>query len=313
MPGAVAYGFHEGSRSEYLAQYVFGAWGTAVAIPHQEDHGIDLTCTLMEQVGKRYLARSPYTVQVKSKMEPVVFEGKEAVRWLIKHPLPLFLCVVDKPSARLSVYHTLPRFYAWSLGEWPERLEMIPQPATSGLDGRGPQWEGSFSFSLDQPILDFGITQMQDNVFWENARRVFEQWVEIENDNLTRVRANLLRCKMPYAYHTNGFVFGGWTEIWLGQPTTEQFEQTNARLKEFLEWIGDQLHRKGDFTGAAKAALLHRHLDPGDRGSQLCWFQSALNARVRRDHYGYAGIDYLGEVIKEALAHKTTGQGSDHT
>ena len=52
MPASVAYGFHEGSRSEYLAQYVFASWGTAVAIPHQEDHGIDLNCTLMELVGR---------------------------------------------------------------------------------------------------------------------------------------------------------------------------------------------------------------------------------------------------------------------
>src|SRR6516165_9818600 len=98
MPGATAYGFHEGSRSEYLAQYAFASWGTAVAIPHQEDHGIDLTCTLMERVRNRYLAQSPYTVQVKSNFEPVVFEGADTVRWLIEHPLPLFLCVVDKET-----------------------------------------------------------------------------------------------------------------------------------------------------------------------------------------------------------------------
>src|SRR6266567_2016115 len=102
MPGAVGYGWHEGSRSEYLAQYAFGSWGTAVAIPHQEDHGIDLTCTLMERVGKRFLARSPYTVQVKSNLDPVVFKDREAVRWVIEHPLPLFLCVVNKAEARLS-------------------------------------------------------------------------------------------------------------------------------------------------------------------------------------------------------------------
>ena len=44
MPGAIAANLHEGSRSEYLAQYVFSSWGTAVAIPHQEDSGLDLFC-----------------------------------------------------------------------------------------------------------------------------------------------------------------------------------------------------------------------------------------------------------------------------
>jgi len=51
MPGAIAASLHEGSRSEYLAQYVFSSWGTAIAIPHQEDSGVDLFCTLVEKKG----------------------------------------------------------------------------------------------------------------------------------------------------------------------------------------------------------------------------------------------------------------------
>jgi hypothetical protein len=302
MPGAVPYGFHEGSRSEYLAQYVFGSWGTAVAIPHQEDHGIDLTCTLMEQVGKRYLAKWPYTVQVKSNMDPVVFEGQEAVRWVIEHPLPLFLCVVDKASAHLSVYHTLPRFYAWSLGEWPERLEMVPAPFCPGQDGRGPQWGGSDSYSLDQPILDFTITQMLDNDFWSQARRVFDFWVKLENDNLTRVRTNLLKCRIPGSYRTNEDWVGSWVELWLLFPNDEQFGQAASRLREPLEWVGEQLSRKGDLGGAAKAALLHRHLYPEDRGTPLFGVQQELNLRLGRKGYVYAGVDYLGQVVGAALA-----------
>jgi hypothetical protein len=42
--GAIAPNAHEGSRSEYLAQYVFASFGAAVALPHQEDSGIDLHC-----------------------------------------------------------------------------------------------------------------------------------------------------------------------------------------------------------------------------------------------------------------------------
>src|SRR4051794_34702011 len=82
MPGEKPFGCHEGSRSEYLAQYAFASWGTAVVIPQQEDHGLDLHCTLMEQVGRRFLAKCPYTVQVKSELKPVVFDGKDAVRWV---------------------------------------------------------------------------------------------------------------------------------------------------------------------------------------------------------------------------------------
>ncbi len=52
MTGSIAANFHEGSRSEYLAQYIFASFGTAVAVQHQEDSGIDLSCTLTERVGQ---------------------------------------------------------------------------------------------------------------------------------------------------------------------------------------------------------------------------------------------------------------------
>ena len=59
MPGAIAANLHEGSRSEYLAQYIFASFGTAVSVPHQEDSGIDLYCTLTERIGSRAWPISP--------------------------------------------------------------------------------------------------------------------------------------------------------------------------------------------------------------------------------------------------------------
>ena len=44
--GALAANLHEGTRSEYLVQYGFAAFGTAISVPHQEDTGIDLYCTM---------------------------------------------------------------------------------------------------------------------------------------------------------------------------------------------------------------------------------------------------------------------------
>ncbi len=201
MPASTAYGFHEGSRSEYLAQYVFASWGTAVAIPHQEDHGIDLSCTLMERVGRRFLAKWPYTVQVKSGPEPLDFEGEDAVRWFVNHPLPFYLCVVDKSSARLRVYHTFPRFLVWSGGSIPPRLRLVPvldsEGAGSCMGGIGTDMH------FLHPILDFTLSQMLDDDFWAKARRVFEQWITIEHDNLTRIRTGLMKCLVPFQYETN--------------------------------------------------------------------------------------------------------------
>jgi hypothetical protein len=310
MPGATAYGLHEGSRSEYLAQYVFASWGTAVAIPHQEDHGIDLTCTLMERVGKRFLARLPYTVQVKSTFDPLVFEGEEEVRWVIEHPLPLFLCVVDKPSARLSIYQTLPRFYAWSLGELPERLELVPEKPSPGKVGCCFNQTVCYFFTLSQPILDFTVNQMLDNDFWAKTRQVLEHWIKLENANLTRIRVDLLKCRLPVSYDTNEGTRGSWGELTRHAPNDqEQFERTAAYMGESLEWVGEHLRQKGDMRGAARVALLHRHLfDEEHRG--LTFTQQALNELLGKNVYGYAGVDHLGSVLDDALGGQVQGSKS---
>jgi hypothetical protein len=111
MVAAMATNLHEGSRSEYLAQYIFASFGTSVPVPHQEDTGVDLYCTLTERIGLRAWPRAYSAVQVKSSMDSWVLHGAESVRWLVEHPLPLFLCVVDKSVAHIRVYHTSPRFY----------------------------------------------------------------------------------------------------------------------------------------------------------------------------------------------------------
>jgi hypothetical protein len=239
----------------------------------------------------------------------VVFDGKDAVRWVIEHPLPLFLCIVNKASARLSVYHTLARFHAWSLGEWPDRLAMVPDPVIPGKEGKCISWPGSYDLSLDQPILDFSVNEMLDEAFWRKAREVFEHWIDIENDNLTRVRTRLLSCRVPDRYKTNDKWMTGWITMAFGLPNKEQLEQTTTRLKEPLEWVGEQLLRKGDIEGAAKAALLHRHLFPEAHGGLFFHVQNELNMRLGTNSYVYAGVDCLAEVIQKALKGNGKGPG----
>ena len=115
MVGSIAANLHEGSRSEYLAQFVFSSFGTAIPVPHQEDSGLDIYCTLFERDGQRAWPRAYYAVQVKSGMSPWKFESPKSVQWIIEHPLPIFLCVVQKADARILVYHTAPRFALWVL------------------------------------------------------------------------------------------------------------------------------------------------------------------------------------------------------
>jgi hypothetical protein len=71
--GSLATNPHEGSQSEYLAQYVFSSFGTAIPVPHQEDTGLDMYCTLLERIGRRSWPFAYYSVQVKSTTAPWIF------------------------------------------------------------------------------------------------------------------------------------------------------------------------------------------------------------------------------------------------
>jgi hypothetical protein len=137
MTGCTSANFHEGSRSEYLAHYVFASFGTSVPVPHQEDTGLDLYCTLTDRIGQRAWPRVYFAVQVKSDMAPWKFDGQESVRWLVEHPLPVFLCVVLKRESKVQIYHTSPRFYVWSLPPLPNSLELTPDDEGNGNQSSG--------------------------------------------------------------------------------------------------------------------------------------------------------------------------------
>ncbi|PZR86011.1 MAG: hypothetical protein DLM68_10290 [Hyphomicrobiales bacterium] len=71
---------------------------------------------MTERIGQRARVQDYFSVQVKSTEDPWKFNDGDSVKWLVEHPSPLFLCTVDKNTARLRVYHVFPRFEV--LGHW---------------------------------------------------------------------------------------------------------------------------------------------------------------------------------------------------
>ena len=305
--GSIAPNFHEGRRSEYLAQYVFSSFGTAVAVPHQEDHGLDLICTLTERIGQRAWAKASYTVQVKSELKPWIFQGKNSVEWLVKHPLPFFLCVVNKMTSTLRVYHTAPRCYAWGLGDLPEKLKMIPTEETVG---QSTQWNGKYKFSL-VPILAIDIVRLADDEYWKNARKVLECWIEIDNNNLTRIRTGLHSWEMPDKYETNTMPRRSRITQWLSNPSEELLSNGIRHLSECLECIGTQFHNTNNVVAAVLIGLLYRHLhqkcavfadDKNNVGGGLNRVFTALNeSPLKTQNYFFSGVDELGKILENAL------------
>jgi hypothetical protein len=200
--GSIAPNFHEGSRSEYLAQYVFSSFGTAIPVPHQEDSGLDMYCTLLKRDGQRAWPQAYYSVQVKSTMDPWVFGSAESVRWIIEHPLPIFLCIVQKSQARILVYHTTPRFAAWILPIHRDRLELVPgrEKRAKTVDGG---WVTGESFNLRAPILNFTIQELLKDTFRDKVVKVLKFWIDFDVENLFRIKSGIHQFRVPHEYETN--------------------------------------------------------------------------------------------------------------
>jgi hypothetical protein len=225
MVGAIAHGFHEGSRSEYFAQCVFSAFGTSVPVPHPEDHGIDFYCTLTDRIGQRSWATASYTVQVKS--EPTwVLEGRESVEWFIKHPLPLFLGVMDKKLLTLRICHTAPRSYVWATGELPDRVEIT---VTNDTVGQSIQLGDGYKFDLP-PILRIEMQKLaSDDQYHDNVRKILEFWIGVDNRNIMRIKTGIYGWEMPDSYEVNVIPKTGRVMQW----------RTSSPRSYLITWLGN--------------------------------------------------------------------------
>ncbi|HXF89691.1 MAG TPA: hypothetical protein VNK48_15170 [Xanthobacteraceae bacterium] len=257
--GSLAANIHEGFRSEYLAQFVFSAFGTAIPVPHQEDTGLDLYCTLLERVGQRAWPRAYYSVQVKSTMEPWIIDGPESVRWLIEHPLPIFLCVVNKQDATIRVYHTTPRFAAWAWGTHKTRLQL-----DLGNENRAQtvDWRTGDSFILGAPILKFTVQQILGDDFRKLAADVLQFWIDNDVENLFRIKSGIPAFLIPNDYETNTKNITSWT-IQSGRFRDVSLATAERRLKELLGFIATHRYENDDIGTAAIYAMALRQLAPG--------------------------------------------------
>lgn len=303
MPGAVSYGRHEGSRSEPLAHAVFSAFGTAVPVPYAEDVGLDFYCTLMERQHPVLVPIAYYAVQVKSELRPWVFARPREVRWLVHCPLPILLVIVTKSEARIRIYHTFPRFYAWAHPPLPSRLELIPE---DGTEGGHTQWTEDNRFKLGPPILDFPSSRVDtDSDFRATAAGILKSWLNAEGSNLSMVRQNIRSFSMPARYETNVLPNGGRVVQGLAKVERSDLGEAIRHLKEPLDSIARHLVEHNEVPAGARALLLLRQLYRDDVDGPLALDRHAwtMNRSLGRSkpRYLYEAIDELGSLIDSRL------------
>lgn len=164
MPGSIAKNAQEGTRSEYLAQYALSSFGTAIPVPHPEDSGIDLYCTLGKRIGRRFLVENPYLVQVKSTLKPIVYEGSDEVEWILSHNYPFIICVVNKNKARLELFQTVA--LATLVAKKNISKITLHPCEKKGVEYFPSEVEGqSIDIYLGSPIVRFSIINFSDGAF----------------------------------------------------------------------------------------------------------------------------------------------------
>ena len=281
--GSVAPNFHEGSRSEYLAQYVFSMFGTATLVPHQEDYGLDLFCTLTRTDDGRAEPYAYYSVQVKSTTDPWVFDKPGSVKWILQYPAPLLLCVLDKKVAQFRVYQLRARFQAAVMTELPTSLTLVPgSPGTTDPTHRPAiGWDADGRMELGPPILQFMLDQLLDDDTYRLIGRVLDYWIVNDLRNILRQQMGMRVASGPPDYVTNEVPlptgFGTFSTTAVPPEVQERAGKTAA---EHLDWLGQAMLASGDPTGALLAALMVRHLVRNEDPRLLGYSPAALYGQL---------------------------------
>ena len=232
---------------------------------------------------------------------PWVLDGNDSVRWLVEHPLPIVLCVVDKASARLRIYQTSPPFYAWSLPPLPNRLELMP---TTDATGRHTPWEGGSTFSLNAPMLNVTIPDLFNDQFHRKAWDVLKCWIGYALEDLARIKAGIHQFTLPDGYRQNEATFTAWVT-----PGTQSAPDLASLLEHIRECVADlstQLYYPDDLAGATRCALLLRHFckDHVTGGTHSSFLHNALNELTGQDpssNYLSRGVDFLHDLLDQKL------------
>jgi hypothetical protein len=305
--GSYAPNAREGARSEYLAQYVFSRFGTSLPVLRQEDHGLDLHCSLSERKGRRAWPVAYYSVQVKSTNRPVVFSSRESVEWLVGYPSPLLICVVDKKKALIQVFQTTARFSVAVTLALPERLKVLLN-APAGK-GRPLDWDAAGNCKLGPPILEFKTDDLLNDDLVLKYREVLTYWVQCDSANVRRYQMGMRSVKFPGAYQTNEVPLAPSARLFLNYPSADTQSKAEETALELDEWLGPLMLQGGDSLGALLVALRLRHSDPDfshGRGADLAMElrrTTAIEAStgVQSSDYVFASLDRLLTELRQKL------------
>jgi len=174
--------------------------------------------------------------------------------------------------------------------ERPDSLTLVPGEAGRTDPVHRPRvgWDAGGRLHLGLPILQFTVDELLDDQRFGLFSSILEYWVLNDLRNILRQQMGMRSAWGPSHYATNEVPppsgFGTFSMAVVPPEIRERASRTAA---EHLDWLGDVMRQSGDATGALLAALMVRHLVPGedpDRrlGSSPSWRYGQLGHIARK-------------------------------
>lgn len=200
MPASRPWAPSLGDSAEQLVAFVTSQLPAFVTqVPWQRDHGHDLLCTRAVRRGTMLLAGAAFTIQVKSKCEPIEYPD-HARQWLADQEVPFFLCVANLRTLTVEFYSTWNRLLG-TLGAAVPTIVLDPcdgtgwpEPATAAAIQRIP---------LGEPVLKVTAQEAVDQKLMADRARCLDYWIRVDRTNISNAAACMHWILRPPAYQTN--------------------------------------------------------------------------------------------------------------
>ena len=155
--------------------------------------------------------------------------------------------------------------------------------------------------------MDVSVEELMDEVFHQLVWEVLRFWINVDLENLARVKASIHAFEMPDNTKTNSTEYEGWVtqRIRIDPDLTPAMEH----VKDSVAYLASQFHSVGNMAGAVRCALLLRHIfkDDVSGGTHDASLNIAINKLVGGDQtYLFGGVDSLNKWLDEEITKGST-------
>ncbi len=139
---------------------------------------------------------------MKSSNDPIVYNGKEEVKWLLSHNYPFLICVINKKAARIELYQTNV-LSTLSAKTFITTISLYPQ-SNQGKDYFPEIIDDTHvELYLGDPVVKFSVQNFDNKDFREKTSQTLKSWIELDQENIDLKSTGFSLYRIPETWQTN--------------------------------------------------------------------------------------------------------------